>query len=53
MAMKELLNTHYPFRNHLSEEEQQVFVACFAIQEYKRGNPLQDKHHHCLGIFLV
>ena len=51
--IKELLQTHYPFWSHLNEEEQQAFCTCSTIQEYQKGNPLQDKHHHCLGIFLV
>lgn len=51
--MKELLSQHYPFWKYLSEEEQEAFSTCSTIQEYKKGNTLQDKCHHCLGIFLV
>lgn len=51
--MKELLSQHYPFWKYLSEEEQEAFSTCSTIQDYKRGNTLQDKYHHCLGIFLV
>lgn len=51
--IKELLDQYYPFWNHLNNEEKQSLLTCSSIQIFKKGNPLQNELHHCLGVFLV
>lgn len=51
--IKEILSSHYPFWEHLDDETRQSFTACSTVRDFKKGNTLQDKCQHCLGIFVV
>lgn len=48
-----LVKQYYPFWIHLSDEERQALSYCSTIQNFKKGNAVQDDSHHCLGVFLV
>lgn len=51
--LEQLFNQYYPFWSHMDAEEQQSLTTCSVIQNFPKGNALQNQSQHCLGVFVV